>query len=89
LVTVYAFVLLFVYTNDEGNVIMRRSPSGIFLFVQRISFSKQNFVLQAMVEAAPFGSEFVTLRICKALIVALRNKLRIFGVPIDGLANVF
>jgi hypothetical protein len=40
-VTLYAFVLLFVYTNDEGKVITRRSPSGIFLFVQRISFSKQ------------------------------------------------
>jgi hypothetical protein len=43
-----------------------------------------------MVEAAPFGSEFVTLRICKKLIlVALRYRLRIFGVPIDGLATVF
>ena len=42
-----------------------------------------------MVEAAPFGSEFVTLRICKEFIVALRYRLRIFGVPIDGPANVF
>jgi hypothetical protein len=42
-----------------------------------------------MVEAAPFGSEFVALRICKELIVTLRYRLRIFGVPIDGLANVF
>jgi hypothetical protein len=42
-----------------------------------------------MVKAAPFGSEFVMLRICKALIVALRNRLRMFGVPIDGLANIF
>ena len=36
-----------------------------------------------------FGSEFVALRICKQLIVALRYKLQVFGVPIDGPANVF
>jgi hypothetical protein len=41
------------------------------------------------VEAATFGSEFVALRICKEMIVALRYKLRMFGIPIDGPANVF
>ena len=42
-----------------------------------------------MVEAATFGSEFVALRICKELIVALRYKLRMFGIPIEGPTNVF
>ena len=37
-----------------------------------------------MVEAETFGSEFVTLYICKELIVVLRYKLRMFGVPLDG-----
>ena len=41
------------------------------------------------VEAATFGSEFVALRICKELIVALHYKLRMFGVLLDGLADVF
>ena len=41
------------------------------------------------VEAATFGSEFVALRICKELIVALRYKLRMFGIPIEGPTNVF
>ena len=36
-----------------------------------------------------FRSEFVVLRICKELIVALQYKLRMFGIPIDGPANVF
>ncbi len=36
-----------------------------------------------------FGSELVALRICKELIVALRYKLHMFGVLIDGPANVF
>jgi hypothetical protein len=36
-----------------------------------------------------FGSEFVALWICKELIVALRYKLCMFGVPIEGPANDF
>jgi hypothetical protein len=74
--------------NHAGNAITRRSHSGIFLFVQNapiIWYSKR----QNTVEAATFGSEFVALRICKELIVALRYKLRMFGVPIDGSTNVF
>jgi hypothetical protein len=41
------------------------------------------------VETTTFGSELVAARICKELIVALRYKLRMFGVPIDGPANMF
>ena len=36
-----------------------------------------------------FGSEYVALRICTELVEALRYKLRTFGVPIDGPAEVF
>jgi hypothetical protein len=78
----------FVDANHAGNVVTRRSHTGIFIFVQNapiIWFSKR----QNTVEAATFGSEFVALRICKELIVALRYKLRMFGVPIEGPANVF
>jgi hypothetical protein len=78
----------FVDANHAGNVVTRRSHTGIIIYVQNapvIWFSKR----QNTVEAATFGSEFVALRICKELIVALRYKLRMFGVPIDGPANVF
>ena len=64
----------FVDANHAGNVVTRRSHSGIFIFVQNaliIWFSKR----QNTVESATFGSEFVALRICKDLIVALRYKL--------------
>jgi hypothetical protein len=44
---------------------------------------------QNTVEAATFGSEFVALQICKELLVALRYKLHMFGVLIDGPSNVF
>ena len=78
----------FVDANHAGNVVTRRSHTGIIIFVQNapiIWYSKR----QNTVEAATFGSEFVALRICKEMIVALRTKLRLFGVPIDGPANVF
>ena len=44
---------------------------------------------QNTVESATFGSELVTMRIAKDLIVGLQYKLHMFGVPIDGPANVF
>jgi hypothetical protein len=78
----------FVDANHAGNVVTRRSHTGIILYVQNapiVWYSKR----QNTVEAATFGSEFVALRICKELIVAMRYKLRMFGVPIDGPANVF
>ena len=40
-------------------------------------------------ESSSFGSEFVTLRIATEMIEAFRYKLRCFGVPIDGPAEVF
>ena len=78
----------FVDANHAGNVVTRRSHSGIIIFVQNapiIWFSKR----QNTVECATFGSELVAQRICKDLIVALRYKLRMFGIPINGPANVF
>jgi hypothetical protein len=47
------------------------------------------FQRQNTVESSSFGSEFVALRVAKDMLVALRYKLRIIGVPIDGPANVF
>jgi hypothetical protein len=81
----------FVDANHAGNVVPRRprrSHTGIFIFVQNapiVWFSKK----QNTVEAATFGSEFVALRICKDMIVALRYKLRMFGVSIEGPASFF
>ena len=66
----------------------RRSHSGILIYVQNapiIWFSKR----QNTVESSSFGSEFVALRIAKDLVVALRYKLRMFGVPLNIPANVF
>ena len=81
-------IIAFVDANHAGNVVTRLSHSGIIILVQKnpiIWFSKR----QNTVEAATFGSEFFALRICKELIVALRYKLRMFGVPLSGPADDF
>ena len=60
---------------------------GTINYVQNapiICFSKR----QNTVESSSFGSEFVALRAAKDLLVPLRYKLRVFGVPIEGPANV-
>jgi hypothetical protein len=77
----------FVDANHAGNVVTRRSHSGILIYVQNAPIV---WLLkwQNTVEGSTFGSEMVALRICRDLIVGLRYKLRMFGVAIDGPANV-
>jgi hypothetical protein len=48
-------------------------------------FSKK----QNRVETSTFGSEFIAMKTAVEMIEALRYKLRMFGIPIDGPANVF
>ena len=80
-------ITCFVDANHAGNVVTRRSHTGVLIFVQNapiLWLSKR----QNTVESSSFGSEFVALRIAKELIVGLRYKLRMFGVPIRGPAAV-
>jgi hypothetical protein len=79
---------VFVDADHAGNVVTRRSHSGILIFLNMAPiswFSKK----QNTVESSTFSSEFVALRIATELIISLRYKLRMFGVPINGPANVF
>ena len=69
-------------------MLTRRSHTGILLYVNNAPvqwYSKR----QNTVESSSFGSEFVALRIAKEMIVTLRYKLRMFGVPVQGATNVF
>jgi hypothetical protein len=83
-VTLYCFV-------DADHVSDRatcRSHTGILIFVNRapiIWYSKR----QNTIETSTFGSEFVAMKITVEQIEPLRYKLPMFGVPIDGPANVF
>ena len=81
-------VSCFVDENHAGNMITRRLHTGILIYVQNapiIWFSKR----QNTVESSSFGSKFVAPRAAKEMVVALRYKLRMFGVSIDGPANAF
>ena len=78
----------YVDADHAGNLVTRRSHTGIIIYLNNapiIWFSKR----QNTVESSSFGSEFVALRISTDLIEALRYKLRMFGVPIDGPADIF
>lgn len=78
----------FVDADHAGNRLTRRSQTGILIFVNRapiIWYSKR----QNTVETSTFGSEFVAMKIAVELVEALRYKLRMFGIPIDGPTNVF
>jgi hypothetical protein len=78
----------FVDANHAGNKITRRSHTGILIYLNCapiVWYSKA----QTMVETSTFGSEFVAMRILVEMLEAMRYKLRMLGVPIDGPSNVF
>jgi hypothetical protein len=83
-------VKIFCYCDADhaSNVVTRRSHTGILIYVNNapiVWYSKR----QNTVESSTFGSEFVAMRVAVDLIEGLRYKLRMFGVPIDGPADVF
>ena len=78
----------FVDANHVGNKVTCRSQTGIIIFVNKIpiiAFSKR----QNTVETSTFGSYFTALKNAVELVKALRYKLHMFGVPIEGPTNVF
>ena len=78
----------FVDASHGSDRSTRRSQTGILIFCNRapiIWFSKR----QNTVEASTFGSEFQAMKNAVELLEALRYKLRMFGVPIDGPSNIF
>ena len=78
----------FVDANHAGNMVTRRSHTGILLYCNNTPiqwFSKK----QSTVESSTFGSELVAMRIARDMIVALRIKLRMMGVPIVGPCDLF
>jgi hypothetical protein len=81
-------VNMFIDADHTANKMTRRSQTGIIIYINRapiIWYSKS----QNTVESSTFGSEFVALRIAVEMMEALRYKLRMFGIPIDGPSNVF
>jgi hypothetical protein len=78
----------FVDADHAGNRVTRRSHTGVLIFVNRapiLWYSKA----QNTVETSTFGSEFIATKIAVELLEGLRYKIRMFGVPLEGAANLF
>ena len=76
-------ITIWVDADHAGDKLSRRSRTGYFLFIQRsmiIAKSKK----QTSVEGATFGSEFSAMKTAAEENRALRYKLRMMGVSIDG-----
>ena len=77
----------FVDANHAGEYSTRRSQTGFIIYLNNAPidwYSKR----QNTVESSTFGSEFVAMRIALERVRALRYKLRMFGIPIDGPTNI-
>ena len=77
----------YVDASHAANKMTRRSHTGFILFINRapiIWYSKR----QNTVESSTFTSEFIALKTCMESIVALRYKLRMFGIPFEGPTKV-
>ena len=78
----------FLDASHASDKVTRRSQSGILIFVNMapiIFYSKR----QNSVETSTFGSEFTTCKQGVELIKGLRYKLRMFGIPLEGPANMY
>ena len=78
----------FVDSSHANDLATRRSQTGILMHCNMAPIvwcSKR----KKCVQSSTFGSEFVALRIATELIIAPRYKSHMFGIKVDGPANVF
>ena len=77
----------YVDSDHAGCKMTRRSQTCLFIFLNSapvVWYSKR----QTTVETSTFGSEAVAMKTAMDHIEALRFKLRMFGIPIDGATRV-
>ena len=78
----------FVDADHAGCRETQRSHTGIIIYMQRtpvVWYSER----QNTVESSTFGSEFVAMKTAVKQVEALRYKLWMMGVPVDGPTSVF
>ena len=81
-------ISMFCDADHAGNLLTRRSHTGLLIYLNNSIidwYSKS----QATVESSTFGSETIALRTGIDKLQALRYKLYMMGVPIEGAANIF
>ena len=80
-------IRVYVDVNNSGNMFNRRSHTGILIYMNKsliIWFRKQ----QNKLESSSFGLELIYLRVATEMVEVLGYKLRTFGIPICGTADV-
>ena len=80
-------IVAYVDSDHAGNLVTRRSQTGFIIWCNNtpvLWYSKR----QNTVEASTFGAEFIAMRSCLEAIEGLRFKLRMFGIPVEGPADV-
>jgi hypothetical protein len=78
-----ATTLVYVDADHAHDQVTRRSVTGILMFMNSMPilwYCKR----QQTVETSTYGSELVSARIAAELIMELRYKLRMLGVPLNG-----
>ena len=78
---------VFVDASHAANVVTRQSRTGVLIFLNRapiLWFSKK----QSTIETSSFGSEFQALKVGMELLLGLRYKIRMMGIPLEGYAYV-
>lgn len=78
----------FVDSDHAIDRLTRQSQTGIILYCNSAPISWYSKRQASTVESSTFGSEFVALRTACEMIISLRYKLRMFGIPVDEPANV-
>ena len=80
-------IIAFVYASHALDKITIISHTGYVIFVNRapiVFYIKRQY----KVESSTFSSEFIAMKTCTEHIIALRFKLQMFEVDIDGPAIV-
>ena len=78
---------MFVDASHAANVVTRQSRTGVLIFLNRapiLWYSKK----QHSIETSTFGSEFQALKVGMELLIGLRYKIRMMGIPLEGYAHV-
>jgi len=78
----------FLDASHASDKVTRRSQTGVLLFINRspIIFMSRR---QNSVETSTFGSEFTAMKQAIEIVKSLRYKLRMFGIPVEGPANLY
>ena len=81
-------ISMFIDASRGGNVKDRRSQTRMVISINKAPihwYSKK----QPSVETSTHGAELFVMKLGFEMVEALRYKLRMFWVPLDGAANVF